>query len=129
MDIVRTGNILYTENYQQCVSFYKDVFDLKILFKQAHDDFQLTCFDLKDGSYLMVETGGCANLPNKSIAQNATKLRFNVRDIHQAREQLKAYHIPFTFRQEDWGDCIDLFDPDGNRIGIREERSFSSQWT
>jgi lactoylglutathione lyase len=129
MDIVRTGSILNTENYEQCVRFYQNVFALRVLFEETSPQFQLTCFELGDGSYLMVETGGSANIPTKSIAQNATKLRLNVRDIHQACEHLKKSDIPFTFQQRDWGDTIDLHDPDGNRISIREEKSFRSQWT
>ena len=60
MNIVRTGVILNTENYDECVSFYKEVFGLGILFQESQEHFRMTCFEF-GGSYLMVETGGVAD--------------------------------------------------------------------
>ena len=126
MHIKRTGVILNTENYQACVDFYQKVFGLEILFDDQQGDFRLTCFGF-GGSYLMVETGGKAQHGEKTMAQSASKLRFNVGDIDAALATLKAHDIDAEITRNDLGDTINCHDPDGNRIGIRPESSFSSQ--
>jgi len=126
MEFVRTGIILNTENYDACVSFYKNLFALEILFQEIEDDFKLTCFDFH-GAYLMVETGGGAIENGKTITQNPTKIRFNVSDIHQALETVTRYGINAKITKNTWGSCINIYDPDGNRVGIREEQTFSVQ--
>ena len=126
MNISRTGVILNTEKYHECVDFYKKVFDLKIMFAQAEGDFRLTCLELGT-TYLMIETGGFASTGGKSVSQNATKLRFNVADINSALEKLTDLGIDAEITHSDWGSTINLFDPDGNRIGIRDEAGFVNQ--
>lgn len=123
MNIVRTGVILNTENYGECVSFYRDLFGLGILFQDEREDFRLTCFEY-GGSYLMVETGGVAVPAGKTPEEHATKLRFNVSDIAKALETVRSYGIEAEVIANDWGATIDIHDPDGNRIGIREDASF-----
>ena len=51
MNIVRSGIIINTEKYDACVSFYRDLFDLKCLFTEQYGDFRLTCFEF-DGTGL-----------------------------------------------------------------------------
>lgn len=123
MNIVRTGVIVNTENYAECVSFYRDLFGLGILFQDEDEAFRLTCFQY-GGSYLMVETGGIAKPAGKMSGDNATKLRFNVSDIEKALEAVRAYGIEAEITANDWGATIDIHDPDGNRIGIRDDASF-----
>ncbi len=124
MNIVRTGVILNTEKYQECVDFYQTVFKLEPMYTQNHDDgFKLTCFDF-GGAYLMVETGGVAAKGGKDIAVNPAKLRFNVSDIDEALTSVQAHGIEATIERHDWGSTINLYDPDGNRIGIRDEATF-----
>ena len=69
MNIVRTGIILNTEKYDECVLFYKTLFDLKILFQEQYGDFRLTSFEFSD-SYLMVETEGHAKAGGKTVNIN-----------------------------------------------------------
>lgn len=126
MNISRAGVILNTEKYDECVDFYKKVFDLKTLFRQVDGDFRLTCLEL-GSAYLMIETGGFASTQGKSVSQNATKLRFNVADINIALDILTAHGIGAEITHNDWGSTINLFDPDGNRIGIRDESGFVNQ--
>ena len=123
MDISRTGVILNTENYDACVSFYQKVFGLPVMFRKREGDFRLTCFKF-GGSYLMVETDGVAKPAGKSIAENASKLRFNVKDIAKTLQRLKYHGIDARVDEFDWGTTINIFDPDGNRIGIRDEARF-----
>ncbi len=126
MQIARTGIILNTENYDDCVAFYRDLFSWPILFQQQYDDFCLTCFDF-NGAYLMVETDGYAKPEGKTIEQNAGKLRFNVTSLELALETIRNHGIATEISVNDWGSTINIFDPDGNRVGIREEASFAAQ--
>ena len=126
MNISRTGIIINTEKYEACVSFYKDLFGLKILFSQQEGDFKLTCFEF-DGAYLMIETGGVAKSTEKTIEENATKLRFNVSDIDEALATVKKYGIDAEILHFDWGSTINIYDPDGNRVGIRDDSKFKTQ--
>jgi lactoylglutathione lyase len=126
MKIARTGVILNTEKFEDCVEFYRKVFELEELYSEADGDFQLCCFDF-GGAYLMIETGGEANPAGKSISENATKLRFNVNDIEQAQDNLNRLGVKAEIIRNDWGSTINLYDPDGNRIGIRDEPGFVGQ--
>ena len=126
MKIVRTGIIINTEKYDKCVSFYKNLFGLNILFKEQYGEFQLTCFDF-EGSYLMIETDGYARPEGKTIKENSTKLRFNVSNIEEALGTIKTYGFEAEIIRNEWGSTINIFDPDGNRVGIRDEITFKSQ--
>ena len=124
MDIVQTGVILNTEHYEACVAFYRDLFGLEILFEDRQGDFRLTCFAY-GGSYLMVETDGFGRPGGKKPAESAAKLRFNVADIDAALRSVRDWGIEAEIVANDWGRVIDLHDPDGNRVGIRDEATFA----
>jgi lactoylglutathione lyase len=126
MNIVRTGIILNVEKFDECVTFYKNLFGLKVLFEEQYGDFRLTCFEF-DGSYLMVETDGFAKPEGKTLRENSTKLRFNVSNIEEALKTINAYGIEAEIIENDWGSTINIYDPDGNRVGIRDEATFKSQ--
>jgi lactoylglutathione lyase len=126
MKIVRTGIIINTEKYDECVSFYKNLFGLSILFEEGFGDFQLTCFEF-EGAYLMIETDGFAKPEGKTIKENSTKLRFNVSNIEGALESIKNYGIEARINRNEWGSAININDPDGNRVGIRDEATFKLQ--
>jgi len=123
---VRTGIILCTERYVECVEFYGTVFKLDKLFERNERGFQLTCFDFF-GTYLMIEMGGVAKSTPKDIYENPTKLRFNVENLEEAQQSLLRHQINCKIEHYEWGDVINIVDPDGNRIGIRQDKSFSSQ--
>ena len=126
MQIVRTGIILNVERFDECVSFYRDLFDLEVLFEERSGDFRLACLEF-GGSYLMIETGGFAKPEGKSLQENASKLRFNVSDIDAAPEKIRAHGIEPEITRNDWGSSINLFDPDGNRVGVRDEEMYGLQ--
>lgn len=126
MRLLRTGVILNTENYESCVSFYEKVLGLKALFSRTEAEHRLTCFDF-GGAYLMVETGGFARPSGKSIEENSAKLRLHVQNLESARQHFRAHGIKAEITKFSWGSTINIYDPDGNRIGIREEREFSEQ--
>ena len=123
MEISRTGIILNTENYEACVSFYQRIFGLSVMFKKEEGAFKLTCFRF-GGSYLMIENDGVAKPQGKSVAENSTKLRFHVENISKTLQQLKYHGIDARIEEYEWGTTINIFDPDGNRIGIRDEAKF-----
>lgn len=125
MNIVRTGVILNTENYEECVSFYKNLFGLRILFQDHRKDYQITCFEY-GASYLMLETDGFAKPEGKTPKEDPAKLRFNVSDIDEALQTVRAYGVEAEITANDWGSTINIYDPDGNRIGIRDEEMFAA---
>lgn len=124
MEYVRTGVILNTGNYEACVAFYRDVLGLRLLFARDEGGDSLSCFDF-GGAYLMVETGGHARPGGKSIEESCAKLRLNVRDLDAARRHLRSRGVDAEISSFDWGRVIDIHDPDGNRVGIREEAGFA----
>lgn len=126
MKVARTGVILNTQNYEACLGFYRDILGLEVLFSKDENDHKLCCFEF-GGAYLMVETGGHANPAGKSIEESPAKLRFNVPSLEDAQRYLAERGIEAEISRFDWGSTISIFDPDGNRIGIREESEFSGQ--
>ena len=126
MDTQRVGIILNVERYNECVAFYRDVLELNIMFSKVEGDFKLTCMAFDTG-YLMIETEGFAEPAGKSIKSCPTKLRFNVADIKLAMKRMNHFGISAELIESDWGSTINIYDPDGNRIGIRDEASFKRQ--
>ena len=124
MNFSRTGLILFTENYSQCVEFYTGVLELPILYSLDNEHSRLTCCDLGGGHYLMIEQGGVAVPGRKTAAQNPVWLRFNVEDVEATARQLSAKGVSVTLRREVWGTLADFTDPDGNACSLRDEASF-----
>ena len=123
MDLKRTGVIVFTEQYEQCVDFYRRIVGLPEMFSLDDEHSTLTCLDM-GGSYLMVETGGTAMPGGRSIEQSPFKLRFNVADVDAAARLLEARGVHVVIRREAWGTVGDFVDPDGNRCSLRDEGSF-----
>ncbi|WP_017219636.1 VOC family protein [Moritella dasanensis] len=123
MEIQRHGIILNVEHFDECVAFYRDLFGLPVLFSKIEGDFKLTCLEY-GATYLMIETEGVSNTAGKSISENATKLRFNVADIQSALHAVRDYGIDAQIVENAWGVVINITDPDGNRVGIRDELGF-----
>ncbi len=124
MKFARTGVILSTENYSQCVSFYTETLGLPLMFALDNRHSQLTCCDLGSGNYLMIEKGGKAVRGRKSIAQNPVWLRFNVNDVDEAADNLSKKNVEVRVRREAWGTVADFTDPDGNVCSLRDEATF-----
>jgi lactoylglutathione lyase len=124
--IARTGIILNTENFAACVAFYRDQLGLKELFRKSEDGDQLCCLEF-GGAYLMIETGGSARPQGKSLQECPMKLRLNVQSLEETKRVLNDRGITAEIITFDWGATINLFDPDGNRVGIRDEPRFVAQ--
>ena len=120
----RTGIILCTEKYDDCVEFYSKRLGLAIINRLDNEHSKLTTLRFGEGTYLMIETDGRAVTGGKSIDQNPTVLRFNVDDVESTARQLEASNIAVRIRREVWGTVADFVDPDGNRCSLRDEASF-----
>ncbi|MFM4719527.1 VOC family protein [Aeromonas bivalvium] len=114
------------ERYEECVVFYRDLFELNVMFTKTEGDFKLTCFEF-GSCYLMIETNGFAEPDGKSIKSCPSKLRFNVSDIEATLLKVQCAGVPAEINNNEWGLSINIYDPDGNRVGIRDEDSFQRQ--
>ena len=123
MKYERTGIILCTEKYEECVAFYSGVLSLPILKVLDNEHSKLTVLSLSEKTYLMIETGGKAVPSGKNLEQNPVWLRFNVNDVEAAARELLDKGIPVKIRKEVWGTVGDFMDPDGNICSFREEPS------
>lgn len=113
------GIILFTERYDECVTFYRDTLGLAVWFEKPG----LVCLRFGDG-YLMVETAGFANRDTptqaKPIQENPTKLRFNVKDVEAAARLLESKGVSVEVNVFDWGTTGTFLDPDGNVCALKD---------
>ncbi len=123
MKYERTGVILCTEKYDECVAFYSDILSLPILEVLDDEHSKLTVLSFGKNTYLMVETGGKAIPSGKNLNQNPVWLRFNVKNVEGASQELLEKGINVKIRREIWGTVGDFMDPDGNICSFREEPS------
>jgi len=118
MEIEKTGFILYTIEYENCVEFYQNILGLEILYKKE----TLTCFEF-GRSYLMVEIDDETNLTKATKPKrDRICLRINVTDVKQACKVLDANEISYDYNEFDWGTIAKFRDPDGNLVGFRSAR-------
>jgi len=123
IEYVRTGVILCTKNYHECVEFYSDVLNLPIEKTLDNEHSRLTVFSFGEYSYLMIETGGTAIPNGKTHNQNPVWLRFNVISVDAAARHLMTKGVTVKIRKEVWGTVGDFMDPDGNICSFREVSS------
>ena len=109
MDVRTHGLLLFTERFDECVSFYRDIIGLAVWFEKPG----LVCFRFGDG-YLMVERGGIGKDGPKPKSSNPTVLRFNVDDVSSAAQDLRHNGVDVEERSYDWGTVGNFTDPDGN---------------
>lgn len=126
MEFTRLGIILFTHNYEACVAFYTRTLSLPVMYTKDEPGSHLTCCNF-GGAYLMIEVGGPDPVPEKSVEQNPTKLRFNVTDVEAAARDLEGKGIEVHRQVHDWGTIANFVDPDGNLCSLRDEASFSAR--
>jgi lactoylglutathione lyase len=122
VDIDRSGIILYVENYEDCVSFYADVIELKIEFQTP----SLTSFAFGN-SYLMIERGGAAISKGKGISQSLCILRMNVADVKMAAGLVSSKGVEAEYVEHEWGTVAKFVDPDGNHCEFKDTEKFDLQ--
>ncbi|MGP4108567.1 VOC family protein [Virgibacillus sp. L01] len=115
MNFKEFGTILFVEQYEACINFYKNVLQLKVNFEKA----DLVSFNVSNG-YLMVERGGISSHNEKGRQQNPVVLRFDVNDVDEAVSALEKHGVSFLNKrlEFDWGVIAVFLDPDGNRIEL-----------
>ncbi|WP_298838981.1 VOC family protein [uncultured Roseobacter sp.] len=123
MKFTMAGIILFTENYEKCVAFYRWALELEILHVIDRPGERLTTFLLGD-IYLMVESGGTASDGAKTIKQNPTKFRFNVPDVRETSAALRNKGINVQVFEHTWGITAEFADPDGNLCALRSDTGF-----
>ncbi len=112
--LVTPGIILFTERFEDCVTFYRDKLGLPVWFEKAG----LCCLRF-GAAYLMIETDGVHKAERKTRAGNPTVLRFNVKDVAEAARLLQAQGVPVEVLQFEWGTIGRFMDPDGNLCGLK----------
>ncbi|WP_103866616.1 VOC family protein [Aquimarina sp. I32.4] len=124
MTFKRTGLILYVKKYEECITFYNEIVELDILFK----DTELTCFDLY-GTYLMVEKEDRREYLQlkENFDKNFSCIRINVEHVKTIAENLINKNIDVDYQEHSWGTVAKFFDPDGNLLAYKDEESFMSQ--
>jgi len=128
MEYKRTGVILCTENYAECVEFYSNTMELEVLKSLDTEHSKLTVLGFGGETYLMIETGGTSVPTGKELHQNPVWLRFNVSNVDQVAQELIAKGVDVNIRKEVWGTVGDFTDPDGNMCSLREEADSGSMF-
>lgn len=122
MDFDRTGIILYTINYKECVKFYREILELRILFETK----SLTCFEFGD-SYLMVEIDDESDIGQIEAGRIKTCLRMHVPNVRERADQIVSKNIDVNYREYSWGTVAKFFDPDGNLCAFKDSDTFEKQ--
>lgn len=122
MHIDRTGIILYTLKYSECVAFYKKVLQLDILFSTP----ELTCFKFGD-SYLMIEIDDTYNGQKEAFVRTRTCLRINVENVKFWTNRLSQLGIEYRYHEHSWGTITKFEDPDGNLLAFKDSTTFEAQ--
>lgn len=122
MKYERTGVILCTQLYDECVTFYSTVLELPVIETLDNQHSKLTVLAFSTDCYLMIETGGHLSSSPKTTIQNPVWLRFNVASVSKVADELRLKGIAVNVRNEPWGTVGDFKDPDGNMCSLKEER-------
>ncbi|OJJ22828.1 glyoxalase [marine bacterium AO1-C] len=124
MNFDRTGIILYTLNYQACVTFYEEVLQLKKMFEND----TLTCFEF-GGAYLMVEIDDEYDGIQPERGRTTTCLRMNVSNVKALTDRLTAHQVEVDYQEHSWGTIAKFHDPDGNLCAFKDSEKFEKQMT
>ena len=54
-------------------------------------------------------------------------MRFNVKNLEEALVEIRAWGVDAAITENAWGRTININDPDGNRVGVRDEAGFVRQ--
>ncbi len=123
MEFDKTGFILYTIKYKECVAFYKNILELEIIFNAEN----ITCFSF-GSSYLMVELDDEYNtdLFNEN-ERTKTCLRMNVPNVKLVADKLISKNVSVDYQEHSWGTIAKFYDPDGNLCAFKDSQKFDFQ--
>ncbi|WP_346883911.1 glyoxalase/bleomycin resistance/dioxygenase family protein [uncultured Algibacter sp.] len=122
MKFDRTGIILYTVAYKQCVHFYENILGLNKMFETKN----LTCFEFGT-SYLMVELDDEYNGEALKTDRIKTCLRMHVPNVKILAKKLTDYGIKVDYQEHSWGTVAKFFNPDGNLCAFKDSEKFELQ--
>lgn len=122
MEFDRTGIILYTLEYENCVAFYEHILGLKKMFESEN----LTCFEFGQ-AYLMVELDD--EYDGRKTVMERTKmcLRMNVSNVKILGDKLTLKNIEVDYQEHSWGTIAKFRDPDGNLCAFKDSFKFEKQ--
>lgn len=109
--------ILYTQDMDAQVRFYRDMLGLTVRFPADLDDYS-------DQFWVEFETGGCTLVLHgggeKRLGQDAPTLSFQVDDASTARQTLlaKGVKVGEVRSPVPGAYVVDGFDPEGNRFSL-----------
>lgn len=109
------GAILWTDNLQEMVRFYRDVLGLPL--HSDHGDF--AAFQVRPGVRLSI--GRHSQVRGPSRDPYRVMLNLQVADIHAAHQTLSRKGVAFLRppEREEWGGWVATFqDPDGNVLQL-----------
>jgi lactoylglutathione lyase len=122
MNFERTGIILYTINYEDCVNFYEKTLELTKMFETE----MLTCFEFGN-SYLMVEMDDVYNETQTQSVRIKACLRMNVSNVKKLANMLSEKNVKVDYQEHSWGTIAKFFDPDGNLCAFKDSEKFEKQ--
>ena len=120
MKITTVGLILFTTQYQACVTFYRDCMRLRLLHSINRPGETLSTFDL-GAAYLMIEP---EDDPAAALVRLPLKLRFNVPDVQASSEELRQRGVEVRLLHHSWGSTAEFSDPAGTRCALRSDAGF-----
>ncbi len=113
--ISRSNTILYCDNYNQTVKFYRDLLHLKT----SHKTEWFVEFRLYDQAYLSIADSNRTTI--KSSKGKGITISIKVENIIQARTHFCNQKITVSEIKSIWNSKVFyLFDPEGHRIEIWE---------
>ncbi len=120
MKLHEAGLLLFTEQYEKMVAFYRDVLALPL---RADKSF-FVVFSW-GYSYLLIEpyVAGHRVQPPK-LGQAPHVLRLNVFDLDQTVAELRNKGVAVSVESFDWGTVATFVDPDGNVLELKDAPDF-----
>jgi catechol 2,3-dioxygenase-like lactoylglutathione lyase family enzyme len=116
LQLHRTNAILYCQNWEATVAFYRETLGLSISF--ASDWF--VEFALHDGAHLSIADAARASIA--AVGGQGITLAWQVEELAAVREELEAAGVAVTPIKRRWGAWVCYCrDPEGHRIELWEE--------
>ncbi len=110
---------LYVEDLERSVAFYRDILGLNLTRQGAG----WANFNITQGQRFELLAGGKASTEAKGADRQSIVPGFQVDDLAQVMQALSAKGVRFVgevgeYKGQRW---VELLDPEGNRIEIKEE--------
>lgn len=111
--IKRSNTILYCQNWDAMVRFYRDVLNFVI----HHQTDWFVEFQIVGNSYLSI--ANAANASIQSANGNGITLSWQVEDVESAYNMLNEFGVKTSQIKSIWGaKAFYFFDPEGHRVEL-----------